>query len=161
MTSRTQKILRDFFYSNGRPTRAGRIANRLSGWWSALGLPPKLQQSLEVRGRKSGKTRAVPVVVTPVEGERYLVSMLGPQSEWVLNALADDGKAVLKFGAREPIRLSEVPVEERAPVLKEYVRIAPGGRRHFPLEQDAPLSEYAALADRYPVFRIGPRTDEP
>lgn len=127
------------------------------GWWSGLGLPPSIQATLETRGRRSGARRTCPVVIATVEGERYLVSMLGPQSEWVLNVQASGGMARLKRGRRERIRLVEVPPTERAPVLREYVRIAPGGRRHFPLEVGAPLSEFEAIAGRYPVFRIESR----
>ena len=66
------------FYRNWRPTRLGRWVNRFSGWWSGLGLPPKFQAILEVRGRKSGRRRSNPVAIATVEGKRYLVSMLGP-----------------------------------------------------------------------------------
>jgi deazaflavin-dependent oxidoreductase (nitroreductase family) len=149
-------ILR-FFYRDWRPTRLGQIANRLTGWFASRGWSPALQQTLEVRGRTSGKIRATPIVIATVEGQRYLVSMLGPDSEWVKNSLAADGEAVLRHGSREPVRLVPVPSEERAPILREYVRVAPSGRRHFPVEPDAPLADFAAIADRYPAFRIEPR----
>jgi hypothetical protein len=44
----------------------------------------------------------------------------------------------------------------RAPILREYVRIAPSGRQHFPLAIEAPLSDFDAIAGRYPVYRIDP-----
>ena len=144
------------FYCGWRPTRLGRIANRLMAWWSATGLPPSIQQTIEVRGRVSGKLRSNPIAIATVDGQRYLVSMLGPQSEWVRNVVAADGMAVLRHGRRESVRLVEVPAEERAPVLREYVRIASSGRTHFPVEPGAPLSDFAAIAGRYPVFRIDP-----
>lgn len=43
------------FYRDWRPTRIGRWINRLNCWWSGLGLPPKFQAALEVRGRASGR----------------------------------------------------------------------------------------------------------
>jgi deazaflavin-dependent oxidoreductase (nitroreductase family) len=144
------------FYRDWRPTRLGRIANRITGWWAAAGLPPSFQQTIEVRGRTSGKPRTSPIAVATVEGRRYLVSMLGPGSEWVKNVRAGGGEAVLKHGRRERVRLVEVPPEERAPILQEYVRIATSGRTHFPVQRGAPLEEFAAIADRYPVFRIDP-----
>lgn len=150
-------LARRIFYSEGHPTRAGRVANRLMAIWSGLGLPPSLQAVLEVKRRQSGRKQTLPVVIARVDGERYLVSMLGPNSEWVKNVLARDGKAALRRGRREKVRLVPVPVGERAPILKEYVRIAPGGRRHFPTPVGAPLSDFEAIADRYPVFRIEPR----
>ena len=143
-------------YRGWRPTRIGRWVNRFMGWWSGLGLPPGIQATLEVRGRASGRSRANPVVIATVEGKRYLVSMLGQQSDWVKNVEAADGDAVLHQGGRRHIQLALVPAEERAPVLREYVRIAWSGRRHFPLPVDAPLSEFGVIAERYPVYRIDP-----
>ena len=144
------------FYRDWRPTRLGRIANRIMAWWASTGLPPSFQQTIEVRGRTSGKRRSNPIVVATVDGKRYLVSMLGPQSEWVKNVVAADGEAFLRHGRRERVRLVQVPPEERAPVLREYVRSATSGRTHFPIDASAPLPEFAAIADRYPVFRIDP-----
>ena len=114
-------------------------------------------RTLEVRGRKSGQIRSTPVVVTTVEGERYLVAMLGPDSEWVKNVRAAGGEAALRHGGRQPVRLEEVPPEQRAPVLAEYVRIATSGRRHIPVAPGASLAEFDAVAHLYPVFRIASR----
>jgi deazaflavin-dependent oxidoreductase (nitroreductase family) len=144
------------FYHGWRPTRLGRLANRLAAWWSGLGLPPHMQAALEVRGRASGRTRTVPVVIATVDGASYLVSMLGPQSEWVKNVEAANGDAVLRRGRRRHVRLVAIGPAERAPVLREYVRIATSGRTHFPLAAGAPLSEFEAIAEHYPVYRIDP-----
>jgi deazaflavin-dependent oxidoreductase (nitroreductase family) len=145
------------FYRDWRPTRLGRWLNRLSGVWSGLGLPPKIMATLEVRGRRTGRRCWNPVVITSVAGERYLVSMLGWRSDWVKNVEAAGGRAVIRQGRRHRVRLELVPSEQRAPILQEYVRIAPSGRQHFPVAVDAPLSEFEAIAERYPVYRISPR----
>lgn len=144
------------FYRDWRPTRLGRIVNRAWGWWSSTGLPPSFQQTIEVRGRMSGKPRSNPIVIVSIDGKRYLVSMLGPQSDWVKNVIAANGEAILRHGRREKVRLVSVPAGERAPVLQEYVRIATSGRSHFPVARGAPPSEFEAIAERYPVFRIDP-----
>jgi deazaflavin-dependent oxidoreductase (nitroreductase family) len=143
-----------FFYRDWRPTRLGTWVNRLQGWLAAAGLPPSYQVLLEVRGRVSGETRATPVVVASVNGQRFLVSMLGPQSEWVKNVDAAHGEAVLRHGRRQRVRLTLVPPEQRPVVLREYVRIAPSGRQHFPVPVGAPLSAFEAIAASYPVYRI-------
>lgn len=143
-------------YHDWRPTRLGRLVNRLTGWRSANRLAPPFLQTPEVRGRVSGKVRATPVVIATVESQRYLVSMLGERSEWVRNVEASGGMATLRHGSREPVRLVALPVDQRAPILREYVRVAESGRRHFPLAPGASLDEFAAIADRYPVFRIEP-----
>ncbi len=144
------------FYNGWRPTRLGRWVNRTMAWWSGLGLPPKIQAALEVRGRASGRSRSIPVVIASVEGNRYLVSMLGQQSEWVKNVEAAQGDAVIRQGSRQRVHLVPVLAAERAPILREYVRIATSGRTHFPLPVGAPLSEFEAIAERYPVYRIDP-----
>jgi deazaflavin-dependent oxidoreductase (nitroreductase family) len=143
-------------YRNWRPTRFGRWVNRFMSWYSGLGLPPSIQAALEVRGRRSGQRRVSPVVIATVGGKRYLVAMLGAESEWVKNVEAAHGEAVIRRGRRQRVHLVPVPTEDRAPVLREYVRIAPGGRRHFPLPVGAPLAEFDEIAGRYPVYRIDP-----
>jgi deazaflavin-dependent oxidoreductase (nitroreductase family) len=142
------------FYKERRPRRLGTLVNRLEGRWSGLGLPPSRQVSLEVKGRVSGKVRATPVVIATHEGERYLVSMLGENVEWVANVRASGGSAVLRHGRRRQVILEEVPPAGRAPILKAYLHAAPGARPHFDVARDAPLAEFEAVADGYPVFRI-------
>jgi deazaflavin-dependent oxidoreductase (nitroreductase family) len=151
-----QSALMRLFYRNWRPTLLGRFVNRFSCWWSGLGLPPKFQAVLEVEGRTSGRRRSNPVVIPTVEGKRYLVSMLGKDSDWVKNVEAAHGYAVIRQGRRCHVHLVAVPPDQRAPILREYVRIATSGRRHFPLPVGSPLADFEALAGRYPVYRIDP-----
>jgi hypothetical protein len=89
-----------------------------------------------------------------VGSERYLVSMLGEDVNWVQNQRAANGKAVLRHGRREEIRLEDVPMEMRPVVLKAYLKRAVGARPHIPVHKDAPLSEFAKVAPRIPVFRV-------
>lgn len=149
------KAPRSLFYGPSGPTRLGRATTRFMVWWSGTGLPPRRQAALELRGRKSGLARSLPVVVATVGGERYLVSMLGSRASWVANARAG-GPAALRHGRREAVRLVEVFGPERVPALREYLRLAPGARPFFPLRPDAPEEDFAALVDQYPVFRVVP-----
>jgi F420H(2)-dependent quinone reductase len=149
-----RSALMRLFYRDWRPTLLGRWVNRLNCWWSGLGLPPRFQAALEVRGRVSGRVRANPIVIATVEGEDYLVSMLGPNSDWVKNIEAAHGDAIIRQGRRRRVHLVPLPPPERAPIIREYVRIARSGRRHFPLSVASPLSDFAAIAERYPVYRI-------
>lgn len=119
-------------------------------------MPPRFQAALEVQGRKSGRTRSNPVVIATVEGESYLVSMLGPESEWVKNVEAAHGDAVIRRGRRRRVHLVAVPPEQRAPILREYVRIAISGREHFPLRVGSQLADFEGIAGSYPVYRIDP-----
>jgi deazaflavin-dependent oxidoreductase (nitroreductase family) len=145
-----------FFYRNWRPTRLGRWVNRFAAWQAGLGLGPDTSAALELRGRTSGRRRSSPVVIATVEGKRYLVSMLGPRSEWVKNVDAANGDAVIRQGRRRRVHLVPVPPEERAPILREYVRVATSGRRHFPVSVGAPLGEFEKIEGDYPVYRIDP-----
>jgi deazaflavin-dependent oxidoreductase (nitroreductase family) len=112
--------------------------------------------TLEVLGRVSGQRRSNPVVIATVDGKRYLVSMLGPGSDWVKNVEAARGDAVIRQGRRRRVHLVAVPPGERAPILREYVRVASSGRHHFPLPVGAPLAAFAEIAERYPVYLIDP-----
>jgi len=144
------------FYRNWRPTRIGRWVNRLAIWSCALGLSSKEIAVLEVRGRVSGQRRSAPVVIATAEGNRYLVSMLGPGSDWVKNVEAAHGDAVLRQGRRRRVHLVGMPPAERPAILSEYVRVATSGRHHLPVTAGAPLSEFQTIAERYPVYRIDP-----
>lgn len=85
-------------YRDWRPTRLGRWVNRLAARLTPLGLATKEQAVLEVRGRTSGQPRTLPVVIASVDGKEYLVSMLGPGSDWVRNVEAAQGSAVIRQG---------------------------------------------------------------
>jgi deazaflavin-dependent oxidoreductase (nitroreductase family) len=143
-----------FFYRDWRPTRLGHVVNGAMAWLSGLGLTPPILLTLQVAGRKSGVPRTSVLVPAEVDGRRYLVSMLGDGSEWVRNVRAAGGKAFVKRGALHAVLLTEVPPEERAPILKEYCRVATSGRHHFPVPFDAPVSAFESIAAEYPVFRI-------
>ncbi|MCC6382275.1 MAG: nitroreductase family deazaflavin-dependent oxidoreductase, partial [Dehalococcoidia bacterium] len=130
-----------YFYRGWRPTRLGKFVNRTQVWWSGAGLPPHFQVVLEVRGRKSGQVRSMPVAIATVDGERYLVSMLGNNADWVRNVQAANGEAVIRHGRRRNVLLVPVPAEQRGPVIREYIRIAQSGRKHFPVAVGAPLAD--------------------
>jgi deazaflavin-dependent oxidoreductase (nitroreductase family) len=152
------KILRRFtrwMYRGQRPHLLARIMNRVSAVVASLGVTPNYMETLEVTGRKSGRTHSLPVVITVVGRERYLVSMLGENVQWVENVRASGGRAVLRSTKREEIHLEEVPTAERAPILKAYLQRAPGARPHVPVDKDAPLAEFEKIASAFPVFRIG------
>jgi hypothetical protein len=90
--------------------------------------------------------------MVPLDGERYLVSMLGREAAWVKNVRAANGQATLRHGRTEQVQLEELAVEKRARVLKAYLRLAPGARPHIPVDKNAPLEEFQAIAEQFPVF---------
>jgi len=144
-----------WMYRTGRPGLLARAMNWSSAVQFSAGLlSPKRAVTLEVPGRRTGRPIQVPVVVADYEGERYLVSMLGADANWVRNVRAAGGRAVLRRGRRQAVLLVEVDAAERAPILRRYLALAPGARPHVPVDRHAPVAEFARIAERYPVFRI-------
>jgi hypothetical protein len=145
-----------WMYRDNRPNRWARWQNRLSALVFGAGALPKRAAALEVRGRTSGRRISFPVAIAEYDGERYLVSMLGENVNWVRNVRAAHGEAVLRHGGSEAIRLVEVPADARAPILRRYLEVAPGGRPHIAVDWRAPLEEFDEISPRIPVFRITP-----
>lgn len=143
-----------WLYRGGHPNGFARLQNRASAIAFAAGIAPKRAAALEIVGRRSGRVISFPVAVAGFEGERYLVSMLGANVNWVQNLKAARGRAVLRHGRRESVCLEEVEPGARAPILRRYLQVAPGARPHIPVDPAAPLSEFARIAPNYPVFRI-------
>jgi deazaflavin-dependent oxidoreductase (nitroreductase family) len=147
-----------WLYRGARPNLFARLQNRASAIAFAAGIWPKRVAALEVRGRRSGRVISFPVVIADYEDERYLVAMLGEDANWVRNVRAAGGRAVLRHGRREVVRLEDVPAESRPAILRRYLERAPGARPHIPIDRHAPLEEFELIAPRVPVFRI---TTEP
>lgn len=146
-----------WMYRGGRPNWLGRALNRGFAILHSLGIAPNYMVTLEVIGRRSGRVISFPLAMALVDGERYLVSMLGSQANWVQNVAAAGGQATLRHGRVEQVQLEAVPVDQRAPILKAYLRRAPGARPHIPVDLDAPLEAFEAIAAQTPVFRVRPR----
>jgi hypothetical protein len=143
-----------WMYRRGRPNLIAKLQNRFWAFIHSSGVLPDNFVTLEVVGRRSGKKISFPLALTELDGERYLVSMLGERANWVRNLRAAGGKAQLVHGISEPVLLEEVDVSQRAPILKAYLQLAPGARPHFPVSKDAPVSEFKLIASSYPVFRV-------
>lgn len=139
-----------WLYRGQRPNWIAKILNRVAILFSR-GKHSGALVTLEVVGRTSGRMLSQPMVVAVVDGQRYLVSMLGEQVQWVRNVQAAGGKAVL---SKEAIHLEEVPVEQRAPLIKAYLQCAPNARPHIPVDKDAPIAEFVRIAAAYPVFKV-------
>jgi deazaflavin-dependent oxidoreductase (nitroreductase family) len=154
MTPEESMAFHQWMYRDGRPNRLAIILNRGWAFIHSLGIFPNYFVTLEVVGRQSGKTIRFPLAMTVLNGERYLVSMLGKDANWVRNVKAAGGKARLRHGRSEQVCLEEVDASQRAPILKAYLQIAPGARPHIPIRKDAPVSEFEKIASQYPVFRL-------
>jgi deazaflavin-dependent oxidoreductase (nitroreductase family) len=150
----TKTDFKRWLYRGQRPNWIASILNRA---WAAVawsGVASNYLVTLEVTGRKSGRIVSLPLVTVVVDGQRYLVSMLGDNVQWVHNIRAAGGRAVLRSGGREEIQLEEVPTDQRAPILRAYLKRAPGARPHVPVNKDAALAEFEKIAAAFPVFRL-------
>lgn len=97
--------LRRWFYRGGRPNRLARALDRCTAALCARGVGPDYLVTLEVPGRRSGRTISLPLVMAAVGGERYLVSMLGGEANWVRNVRAAGGEVALRHGRFEEVCL--------------------------------------------------------
>jgi len=149
-----------------RPPAFYRRLQRIAPVFRALGMTPDYVVRLEVPGRRTGLIRSSLMVQVTTDGQRFLVALAG-ESEWVRNVRAAAGRVVLQNGKqRYGALLTELPVAERAQVIRAYIhRPSPRGRamvrtgeaRHyFGIDPDAPLAQIDAIAPNYPVFRIDP-----
>jgi deazaflavin-dependent oxidoreductase (nitroreductase family) len=118
---------------------------------------------LRIRGRRTGQWRETPVNLLTYEDARYLVSPRG-ETDWVRNLRAA-GQGELLLGRRlEPFSATELPVEERPPVLRAYLQRwkAEVGIFFSGVSATSPEEDVQRIAADHPVFRIegaGPATD--
>jgi len=141
------------------PTRYVPPAGRMDRWFGAAvcwltahGVSLMGSRVLVVRGRTTGEPRSVPVNLLELDGQRYLVAPRG-NTQWVRNVRAA-GRGELRLGRRvEPVVLTELPVGERLPVLRVYLKRW-GWEVVEGLTKDSTDAEVTAVAPGMPVFRI-------
>jgi deazaflavin-dependent oxidoreductase (nitroreductase family) len=115
-----------------------------------LGLHVGSQHLLTVPGRKSGLPRSTPVSIATVGDDRYIVAAF-PSAAWVGNVRVARGGTLMRGDLTEYVKLVEVPVEERGPILRAFLEQVRGGVRFFGPQT---TEQVVARADRYPVFRV-------
>jgi hypothetical protein len=148
--------------SQGAATReAGKLPSWLKGFnrvimaSQRLGLAVGSMHVLTLPGRHSGVSRSTPVSLLTVDDHRYIVAGLD-NADWVLNARAA-GRGMLRRGrTEEHISLIELPVEDRASILREFPQRIPHGVPFFTRLYGvaADPEAFAALAVTCPVFRV-------
>ena len=138
-----------------QPNRGTRVFNTAVGGLARMGISVWGSRVLAVRGRKSGEWRTTPVNPLTFEGNRYLVAPRG-NTQWVRNMRVAGG-GELRVGRRvERFTATELPIEERPRILREYLK-----RWKFEVGMffqgvgpDAPDEKLLAIAPDHPVFRI-------
>lgn len=147
--------------STDRLPRWLKPANRVIGFLQRCGLAFFTFHMLSVPGRKSGKLRETPVSPLFLDGACYVVSI--GQTEWVKNARVSGWGELARGRRRRRVRLVELPVDERRPILREFpVRVPRGvpfligvGAVQKPGDSDA----FEAAAEALTVFRADPLED--
>jgi deazaflavin-dependent oxidoreductase (nitroreductase family) len=132
------------------------VFNRVVTGLTRVGISVWGSRVLEVRGRKSGVPRRVPVNLLTLDGERYLVAPRG-ETEWVRNVRAAAGRLDLLLGRRrEPWIAEELADDQKADVLRAYLRRwkAEVGVFFDGVSADSSPEEIARIAPKHPVFRL-------
>lgn len=132
-------------------------ANRVIMALNRLGLALGTQHVLSIPGRKTGKLRSTPVSLLTVNGRRYIATV--GETHWVKNARAAGWGFLSRGRKKERVALVELPVEERAPILRAFPHQVPHGVPFFQmalgLSNDP--EAFAAAAAQCPVFRADPQ----
>jgi deazaflavin-dependent oxidoreductase (nitroreductase family) len=144
-----------------KPSVTERIFNRLFAIAIGFGVGLGHNYVVEVRGRKSGGIFSTPIDLLEAGGRRYLVAPRG-DTNWVRNARAA-GRVTLRKGHQsDDFAVREVGLAERPELLKAYLdRFALTVQRYFPIPRGSPASEFAPIAERYPVFELIPAGKAP
>lgn len=128
------------------PLIAGLTRLGVSFWGSRI---------LEVRGRKSGEPRRVPVNPLSLGGNRYLVAPRG-HTQWVRNLRAAGEGQLLRGPRREHFTATEIDDAEKEEILRAYLRRWKWevGQFFDGVGPDSPTAEFDRIAPDHPIFRI-------
>lgn len=130
------------------------VFNEAVAGMTRLGISVWGSRVLEVRGRVTGEPRRTPVNLLTLGDARYLVSARG-EGQWVRNVRAAAGSLDLLLGRRRTRYVAtELPDEEKVPVLRAYLRRwkAEVGVFFDGVGPAATDEAIAAIAHRHPVF---------
>jgi deazaflavin-dependent oxidoreductase (nitroreductase family) len=134
------------------------VFNRLVSSLTKVGISVWGSRTLSVRGRTSGEWRSNPVNLLSFNARNYLVAPRG-ETQWVRNLrVAKSGE--LRVGRRiEPFKSVELPDDEKADVLRAYLKRwkMEVGVFFDGVSADSPDSEIARIAPNHPVFEITPQ----
>ena len=130
-----------------------RIVNRIMGLMIRWGIAPPHSHLLTVRGHKSGKFYTNPVTLVEEDGGRWLIAPYGEVS-WVKNVRVASEVMLRRGRDVETVTPHEIPLDERAPILKNYLAIETITQPYFDAGPDSPLEAFAAEAERHPVFLL-------
>ena len=131
------------------------VFNRLVGLGTRLGRSLAGSRVLEVKGRKSGEWRRTPVNLLEFDGGRYLVAPRG-HTQWVRNMRVSGGGRLVRGRRVEEFSATEVPLEQRPPLLRAYLEKWKWevGAFFDGVGPDSSDAELLAISPDHPVFKI-------
>jgi deazaflavin-dependent oxidoreductase (nitroreductase family) len=131
------------------------VFNRIVALLTRMGLDVAGSRVLEVKGRKSGEWRRTPVNLLALDGDRYLVAPRG-HTQWVRNMRASGGGRLVLGRRVEEFSATELPDDDKPPLLRAYLRKWKWETGAFfgGVDADAPEEELRRIAPDHPVFRI-------
>lgn len=133
------------------------IDRRLTNWvikiLLKLNLAPEDYYLLTVPGRLTGMPHSIPVVLVDEGNQRYLVAPYGVVA-WVKNARTAGQVHLSGRHIDDDFLLFELPPNQAAPILKEYLRQWPITAPYFDANLESPLSEFVLDAVLRPVFEL-------
>ncbi len=137
------------------PNRAARAANAAIRWLADAGVSIAGTRSLRVRGRKSGKQRAVVINLLTVDGVGYVVSPRG-NTQWARNVRA---AGVVEMGPRwhrQRVQVSEVDDDAKPELLRRYLARWYWQVKGYVagLTPDSTDEQLRAVAPTIPVFAL-------
>lgn len=139
------------------PNRVARAANTVIRWLAELGISIAGTRALRVRGRKTGKPRAVVINLLTVDGVDYLVSPRG-NTQWARNVRAAGVVEVGPRWRRRQARVSELDDAAKPEVLRRYLARWYWQVKDYVAEltPDSTDEQLLAGAPAIPVFVLAP-----
>jgi deazaflavin-dependent oxidoreductase (nitroreductase family) len=130
-----------------------KIIDRIFQWLIVRDRAPEHYYLLTVPGCKTGLPRTRPVALVEEGAQRWLVSPYGTVN-WVLNARAAGQVTITRGEYQESFLITELPVKERALVLKQYITMFPITRPYFDAKPTDPVEAFIPEAQWRPVFQL-------
>ena len=136
-----------------RVTSLVKAVNFLSASLIRFGIGPRTRHLLTVQGRKTGRSYTTPVTLVQHDSRLFLVAPYG-EVNWVRNVRVSRHVTLRRGRQLREVRLSDVPLSQRALILQKYLQLEPVTQPYFQAGPDSPTEAFALEADRHPVFLI-------
>lgn len=135
------------------PSRVALAGNAVIRWLAELGVSMAGTRALRVRGRRTGKPRAVVINLLTIDGVDYLVSPRG-NTQWARNVRAAAEVEVGPRWRRRRVRASEVDDAAKPELLRRYLARWYWQVKGFVagLTPDSTDEQFLAAAPAIPVF---------